>query len=42
MKRFKWIDEDTFIIANEEGMEKIIDTKKDFKEQAYNKIPLFN
>ena len=39
--RFKWVDERTFLIVNEEGMEKLIDIDDGFKELAFNYRPLF-
>jgi hypothetical protein len=42
MSRFKWIDGNTIRIVNKEGIEKIIDMKKNFYEVEYNVIPLFD
>lgn len=39
MRRFKWIDERTFIIMNEEGDEKIIDFTNKFVTLASNTVP---
>ena len=42
MNRFKWIDCDTVIILNDEGVEKKIDIKDNFKEIEFNIIPLYD
>ena len=42
MNRVKFLDEKTLLIVNEEGLEKIVDIDKNFKEIAYNSRPLFN
>jgi hypothetical protein len=42
MNRFKWVDFDTIIIMNNEGVEKKIDIKDNFKEIEYNIIPLYD
>lgn len=43
MNRFKWVDEETIRIINNEGIEKIIDLKSSkLEEIEYNVIPLFD
>lgn len=42
LNRFKFIDENTFIIASKDGFEKIIDIDNNFNEIAFNKIPMFD
>ena len=42
MNRFKWVDDRTILIANEEGIEKLIDVEANFNELQYNYRPLFN
>ena len=42
LNRFKWLDSGSFLIINEEGIEKIIDIDNEYKELAYNLIPLFD
>jgi hypothetical protein len=39
MRRFKWLNENQFIVINEEGDEKIIDYTDGFKTVAYNTVP---
>ena len=41
LNRTKWIDINTILIINEEGIEKLIDLDKDFKEIEFNFRPLF-
>lgn len=41
MYRFKWVDCDTIIVMNKEGVEKKIDIKNNFKELQFNIIPLY-
>lgn len=43
MNRFKWVDEETIRLINNEGIEKIIDLKSvHLDEIEYNVIPLFD
>jgi hypothetical protein len=43
MNRFKWVDEETIRLINNEGIEKIIDLKSStLDEIEYNVIPLFD
>lgn len=42
LNRFRWLDSGSFLLVNEEGIEKIIDIDNEFKEVAYNLRPLFN
>lgn len=42
MNRFKWVDVDTIIVMNNEGVEKKIDIKDNFREIEYNIIPLYD
>lgn len=37
-----WVDNDTVRIVNNEGIERLVDLKNNFKEIEFNKIPLFN
>lgn len=41
-KRFKWLDSDRILLANREGIEKIVDLKDNFKELSYGSISDFN
>ena len=41
VNRIKWINVSTMMIANEEGIEKLVDIDDGFKEIAYNLRPLF-
>jgi hypothetical protein len=41
-RRFRWVDEDTILIINNEGMERLIDVTKNFEEINFNAIPLFD
>jgi hypothetical protein len=41
MFRFKWVDENTIQIINQEGIEKKVDMKNNFAEIAFNVIPLY-
>ena len=41
MFRFKWIDENTIKIINEEGIEKKLDIRDNMKEIQFNFIPLY-
>ena len=40
--RFCWIDNDTVKICNNEGIERIVDLKNNFKEVEFNRIPLYD
>ena len=42
INRFKWIDQKTLLIVNEDGIEKLIDIDNNFKEIGFNYRPLFN
>lgn len=42
INRFKWISERQFLICSEDGIEKIVDIDKGYKEIEYNYRPLFN
>jgi hypothetical protein len=42
LNRFRFLDSSTFIIANEEGIEKKIDIENGFKEIDFNYRPLFD
>lgn len=42
MNKFKWIDNNQIRIINNEGIEKILDIKDNFREIEYNVIPLFD
>ena len=42
MNRFKWVNCDTIRIMNNEGVEKKIDIKDNFKEIEFNIIPLYD
>ena len=42
MNRFKWVDCDTIIVMNNEGVEKKIDIKDNFREIEFNIIPLYD
>lgn len=41
-RRFRWIDEDTMLIINSEGIERLIDVSKNFEEVQFNAIPLYD
>ena len=41
LNRFKWVNISTFLIVNEEGIEKLVDIDNDFKEIEFNYRPLF-
>jgi hypothetical protein len=40
--RFMWVDNDTIRVANNEGIERLVDLKNNFKEIEFNVIPMFN
>jgi hypothetical protein len=40
--RFMWIDNDTVKIVSEEGIERLVDLKNNFKEIEFNRIPLYD
>lgn len=40
-KRFKWLDSERILLANREGIEKIVDLKNNFKELSYGSISEF-
>lgn len=42
MNRFRWVDCDTIIVMNNEGVEKKIDIKDNFREIEFNIIPLYD
>jgi hypothetical protein len=42
VKRLKWLDSKCLLIINEEGIERIVDTTENFKEVAFNFIPLYD
>src|SRR5574343_54353 len=37
-----WIDNDTIKVINNEGIERLVDLKNNFKEIEFNRIPYFN
>lgn len=39
--RFSWIDNDTIKVVNNEGIERLIDLKNNFKEIEFNRIPMY-
>jgi hypothetical protein len=41
-RRFKWIDSNRIKLINEEGIEKIVDIKDNFKELSYGSVPQFD
>lgn len=36
INRFKWIDNERFLITNPEGVEKIVNIRKNFEEEVFN------
>lgn len=42
INRLQWIDNRVVRIANEHGLEKLIDIDGNFKELEFNQIPMFN
>lgn len=40
--RFMWIDNDTIKVVNNEGIERLVDLKNNFREIQFNRIPMFN
>eukprot|EP00347_Sterkiella_histriomuscorum_P017370 403349643 len=40
--RFSWIDNDTVKIVNNEGIERLVDLKNNFREIEFNRIPMFD
>ena len=40
-KKFKWVDNERIRIINNEGIEKIVDINKGFKEEEYAVVPMF-
>lgn len=40
--RFQWIDNDTIKVLNEEGIERLVDLKRNFKEIEFNRIPMYD
>jgi len=42
MRRFRWLSEDLIHVISHEGIERIIDVTNDFKEVAFNFIPLYD
>jgi hypothetical protein len=41
INRFKFVDNSSFKIMSEEGVEELIDFKKGFSDISFNKIPLY-
>ena len=39
--RFTWVDNDTIKIVNNEGIERLVDLKNNFKEIEFNRIPMY-
>lgn len=42
MNRVKFMDENTLLVASEDGVEKLVDIDNGFKELSFNFRPLFN
>ncbi len=42
MHRFKWLEGSRFVICDIEGNERILNIDKNYEEESYNAIPLFN
>lgn len=42
IQKFKWIDNDTFKLVNNEGIEKKINFRNNYEELEYNVIPEFD
>lgn len=42
IRRFGWLDNERFICVTNEGIERIIDTSKKFKEEEFNVIPMYD
>jgi hypothetical protein len=40
--RFMWIDNDTIKLVNDEGIERLVDLKNNFREIEFNRIPMFD
>lgn len=42
INRFAWVDNNTFRIVSQDGIERLVDIKDNFKEIQFNVIPLYN
>eukprot|EP00347_Sterkiella_histriomuscorum_P010531 403375928 len=42
INRFKWLDNERFLVVNANGLEKIVNIQQKYKEESFNQRPLFN